>query len=82
MKQAKDDDKNSGPQAKFDGEVNHTVKQMMGDSLTYYGPVNIGTSETASATLNVVYDTGSDWLVVEGKTCAVRSICKGNVYDP
>lgn len=55
---------------------------MMGDSMTYYGPVNIGTSETASATLNVVYDTGSDWLVVEGKTCAMRSICKGNVYDP
>ena len=29
--------------------------------------------------MDVVYDTGSDWLVVEGNNC---SSCEGNVYDP
>ena len=29
--------------------------------------------------MDVVYDTGSDWLVVEGYEC---SNCEGNVYDP
>ena len=28
--------------------------------------------------LDVVYDTGSDWLVIEGKGC---DTCEGNVYD-
>ena len=28
--------------------------------------------------MDVVYDTGSDWLVVEGATC---SNCEGNTYD-
>ena len=55
---------------------------MMGDSLTYHGPVTIGKSETKASSLNVVYDTGSDWLVVEGRDCAARSICKGNTFDP
>jgi len=45
----------------------------MGDSLTYHGPITIGTSETESSSLNVVYDTGSDWLVVEGQDCAKYS---------
>lgn len=55
---------------------------MMGDSLTYHGPIVVGKSSTKASTLDVVYDTGSDWLVVEGKDCAVRSICKGNTFDP
>ena len=29
--------------------------------------------------MDVVYDTGSDWLVVEGMDCWN---CEGNVYDP
>ena len=29
--------------------------------------------------MDVVYDTGSDWLVVEGNDCWN---CDGNVYDP
>lgn len=29
--------------------------------------------------MDVVYDTGSDWLVVEGVSC---SNCQGNTYDP
>jgi hypothetical protein len=36
----------------------------------------MGTSQVA---LDVVYDTGSDWVVVEGKTCGN---CEGNTYDP
>ena len=28
--------------------------------------------------LNVVYDTGSDWLVVEGQNC---NSCDGDVYN-
>ena len=55
---------------------------MMGDSLTYHGPIIVGQSSTKATTLDVVYDTGSDWLVVEGKDCAVKSICKGNTFDP
>ena len=55
---------------------------MMGDSLTYHGPIVIGQSATKETTLNVVYDTGSDWLVVEGRDCGARSICKGNTFDP
>ena len=29
--------------------------------------------------MNLVFDTGSDWLVVQGKDC---SSCKGNKFDP
>ena len=29
--------------------------------------------------MDVVYDTGSDWLVVEGHEC---SSCEGNTYNP
>ena len=29
--------------------------------------------------MNVIYDTGSDWVVLEGSSCAN---CKGNTYDP
>ena len=29
--------------------------------------------------MDVVYDTGSDWLVVEGIDCFN---CEGNIYDP
>jgi len=42
---------------------------MIGDTLTYHGTIRIGKSATSESNLNVVYDTGSDWLVVEGKDC-------------
>ena len=29
--------------------------------------------------MDVVYDTGSDWLVVEGEACLN---CEGNTYNP
>lgn len=42
---------------------------------TYVGPLILGTRQT---TLDVVYDTGSDWLAVEGSTC---SSCEGNTFN-
>jgi len=28
--------------------------------------------------MDVIYDTGSDWLIVEGADC---ESCQGNIYD-
>ena len=47
----------------------------MNEGFMFHGPVYMGTSQEY---FDVVYDTGSDWLVVDGKTC--RN-CQGNVYD-
>ena len=38
------------------------------------GPMYMG----GNTLMDVVYDTGSDWLVVEGSDCAS---CEGNTYD-
>ena len=38
------------------------------------GPMYMG----GNTLMDVVYDTGSDWLVVEGSNC---SNCEGNTYD-
>jgi hypothetical protein len=42
---------------------------------TYVGPLAMGASSTV---MDVVYDTGSDWLAVEGSECKT---CAGNTYD-
>lgn len=42
----------------------------------FHGPLFMGTSQQE---FDVVYDTGSDWLVVDGETC---KNCPGNKYDP
>jgi hypothetical protein len=34
---------------------------------------------TSSVKFDVIYDTGSDWVVVEGKNC---TNCQGDTYDP
>jgi Eukaryotic aspartyl protease len=34
---------------------------------------------TSSVPFNVIYDTGSDWVVMEGKNC---TNCEGDTYDP
>ena len=39
------------------------------------GPIWMG----GNTNLNVVYDTGSDWLVIEGVDC---TSCEGDKYDP
>ena len=41
-----------------------------------HGPLFFGTSMSE---FDVVYDTGSDWIVVEGKSC---TNCPGKNYDP
>ena len=41
----------------------------------WIGPIIMG----GNTELNVVYDTGSDWLVIESSTCAN---CEGDKYDP
>lgn len=42
--------------------------------LTWVGSIWMG----AQKALDVVFDTGSDWLVVEGSTCVN---CQGDTYD-
>jgi hypothetical protein len=42
----------------------------------YHGPLFFGTNQQE---FDVVYDTGSDWVVIDGKSC---KNCEGNFYDP
>jgi hypothetical protein len=44
--------------------------------MMFHGPLFFGTSQVE---FDVIYDTGSDWVVVEGKNC---TNCQGNTYDP
>jgi len=41
----------------------------------WVGPIIMG----GVTELDVVYDTGSDWLVIESSTC---SNCEGDKYNP
>lgn len=41
----------------------------------YYGPIYVG---NPGQQLQVIFDTGSDWLVVESKNCRT---CLKNSYD-
>ena len=42
---------------------------------TYTGPIEMGTAKVG---FDVVYDTGSDWLAIEGDEC---STCDGDKFD-
>jgi hypothetical protein len=44
--------------------------------MMFHGKLFIGSSQEE---FDVVYDTGSDWVVVEGNQC--RN-CEGNTYNP
>ena len=44
--------------------------------MMFHGPLYFGTGQVY---FDVIYDTGSDWIVVDGQSC---SNCEGNVYDP
>ena len=46
------------------------------DGTLWTGSIYMGTENKA---MDVVFDTGSDWLLVEGSDCAS---CEGSVYDP
>ena len=41
----------------------------------YLGAVGFGTNREA---MNIIWDTGSSWTIVEGYTC---STCEGTLYD-
>ena len=45
------------------------------DGTMWTGQIYMG----GNTKMDVVFDTGSDWLVMEGKTC---SNCEGNKYNP
>ena len=42
----------------------------------WHGEIFMGTD---SIPMDIIYDTGSDWLVMEGSEC---TNCDDNVYDP
>ena len=44
-------------------------------NLSYIGKLYMGRNKEY---VDIIYDTGSDWLIVEGHTC---STCTGNVYN-
>ena len=61
-------------------------KPKLGSSILGHDLINLdGTMWTGelymggNTKMDVVYDTGSDWLVIEGNEC---SACEGNVYNP
>ena len=66
-------------QAKY-GSADHRlgqtiVNEMINlDGTMWTGPIYMG----GNTLMDVVYDTGSDWLVMEDITC---SNCEGNKYD-
>jgi len=52
----------------------HTQNLVNTDGTMWTGPMYMG----GNTLMDVVYDTGSDWLVVEGSDCIN---CEGNTYD-
>ena len=67
------------------GKSNHKLGQNTNNYFTSLLETVDGTIWTGEiymgrlSMMDVVYDTGSDWLVVEGSTC---TNCQGNTYDP
>ena len=57
------------------GQTSTTVPQYNKDGYIWVGEVYMGGNQP----LDVVYDTGSDWLVIEGEACLN---CDGNTYNP
>ena len=56
------------------GQINVSTVLENSDGFMYTGELYMG----RLFKMDVVYDTGSDWLVVEGKSC---DTCDGNTYD-
>lgn len=52
-----------------------SVELVNPDGTMWVGPIIMG----GVTQLDVVYDTGSDWLVVESNTC---TNCEGDTYNP
>jgi len=56
--------------------LNDKVPVTYGVEQLYTGSIYIGESDSE---MKVIYDTGSDWLLIEGRGC---ENCKGSKYDP
>ena len=56
--------------------LNSKISLTFGAEQLYKGSIYIGESNQE---VEVIYDTGSDWLVVEGRDC---DDCLGGRYDP
>lgn len=56
--------------------LNDKVDVTLGFDFLYKLSVYVGESDQE---MKVIFDTGSDWLVIEGKDC---ENCKGAKYDP
>ena len=57
------------------GQMNFATILKNEDGFMWTGELYMG----RLSKVDVVYDTGSDWLVVEGADCTT---CQGNTYDP
>lgn len=55
-------------------EAQATLHKAEGGSM-FHGPLFFGSGQEE---FDVIYDTGSDWVTIEGKNC---TNCKGNTYD-
>ena len=55
---------------------NDFVQATYTEDYLYGGALYIGESNMQAS---VIFDTGSDWLLIEGRDC---TNCKGNRYDP
>jgi hypothetical protein len=67
-------------QSKFGGRkhrlgLNDRVPITYGIGYLYTGSIYVGESDQE---MKVIYDTGSDWLLIEGRDC---DNCKGSKYD-
>ena len=56
------------------GQTADSLDLVNSSGTMWTGPIVMG----GTTMLDVVYDTGSDWLVIESETC---SNCEGNKYD-
>ena len=55
--------------------VNDQSKMFNFENQLYYGPLYIGSTQQK---MNLIFDTGSDWLMVEGIDCKT---CEDNKYN-
>lgn len=56
--------------------INDKVDLTYGADFLYTGSMYIGESDQR---MDLIYDTGSDWVLIEGRDC---ENCKNSKYDP
>ncbi len=55
---------------------NDRITGILIDDYLYAGDLYVGENRQP---MKVIYDTGSDWLIIEGVDCET---CNGNKFDP